>query len=104
MNYKTHRGASWEKWKELIQKKFNTENWRIKQLNLLEEDKFSYSNTNTLEFLLTMYSRIQAVYPGSNEEDKISHMLMMFPAELLAVIKNSISDVYDISYFISTCE
>ena len=51
---RAHRGASWARWKELIQDKFNTPLWRMKQLSLLEKDKFSYSNKETLDYLLTM--------------------------------------------------
>ena len=70
----------------------------------MEKDKFSYANKDTLEFLLTLHRRIQAVYPGSTNEDQINHMLMRLPEELHAVIKTSTTNVTDISEFITVCE
>ena len=101
---KSNMGASWMKWKELIQKKFNTSSWRIKQLVLLEKEKYSYAVKDTLEFLLTLHRRIQAIYPDSSREEQIHHMLMRLPNELHAVIKTSCRDVTDISEFIALCE
>ncbi len=60
---KDYRRADWNTWKELIQRKYNTPSWRAKQLVLLEKEKFSYYVQNTLEFLLQLLRRIQAVYP-----------------------------------------
>ena len=73
-------------------------------MSLLEKDKFSYSNKETLDYLLTMQRRIQAVYPGSSLKDEMSHMLMRLPVELHAIIKPSMREVTDISEFISICE
>ena len=100
----SHRGGSWEEWKALIKTKFNTSAWRVKQLAQLEKERFSYSNQNVLEFLLTLQRRIMICYPGTGMKDQISHMLMRLPSELEATIKMSSKDVTDISEFISICE
>ena len=100
----SHRGGSWEEWKALIKAKFNTSAWRVKQLTQLEKERFSYSNQDVLEFLLTLHRRIMSCYPGTGMKDQISHMLMRLPSGLEATIQMSSKDVKDISEFISICE
>ena len=101
---KNYKGASWEIWRGLIERKYNTSAWRIKQLALLERERFTYSCKDILEFLLKLLRRIQAVYPESRVEDQISHVLMRLPTELHATIRNSSRGVTDISEFLSICE
>lgn len=101
---KANQGASWNKWKELIQRKYNTPTWRIKQLSLLEKEKFSYTNGDTLGFLLNMLRSIQAVYPGNSLEGQMNHILIRLPVELHTSIRNSVKDVVDISEFITIVE
>ena len=100
----SHRGASWEEWKSLIRTRYNTSAWRVKQLAQLEKERFSYSNQDTLEYLLTVHRRIMSFYPGTGMKDQISHILMRLPSELEATIKMMSKDVTDISEFISIGE
>ncbi|KAG0140044.1 hypothetical protein CROQUDRAFT_24307, partial [Cronartium quercuum f. sp. fusiforme G11] len=60
---------SWDAWKVLIKKRYGNASWRQHQLELLETTKFLYSNSDVLEFLLTMYDRIDSVHTDLSFED-----------------------------------
>ena len=102
--FKQQKHKSWEIWRTLIAEKFGNSEWRQKQLELLESDKFTYGRTDVLECLIKMNRRIESVYPALSFSDQKIHVLMRLPGELQSIIKPNAAAATDMAEFISVCE
>ena len=76
----------WETWKQLIGHRFGDAQWRQKQLELLDSDKFTYEVSDVSEYLMNLHRRIESIYPGLKNDDMRMHILMRLPSDLRNLI------------------
>ena len=93
----------WETWKQLIGHRFGDAQWRQKQLELLDSDKFTYEVSDVSEYLMNMHRRIESIYPGLKNDDMRMHILMRLPSDLRNLITPHPSADMEMSRFLALC-
>ena len=93
----------WQTWKQLIKNRFGNAEWRQKQLQLLDGDKFTFEISDVSEYLMNMHRRIESIYPGMGNEDIRMHILMRLPGEIRNLIMPHPASNMEISSFLALC-